>query len=351
MAPHDGGIAALSFPHDQAPGSGLTTLVAPGVHWVRMRLPFALDHINLWLIEDGPGWTIVDTGIASEETKAAWEQVFAETLGGRKVTRVIVTHFHPDHMGLAGWLCPRWQAPLWVTETEWLFGRTMSSDRDDAGFAEEQRPFYARTGIDPAMAEGFFERGNPYWRRVTPVPRAFHRIADGQEITIGGRAWRVVVGRGHAPEHACLWCPELDVFIAGDQILPKISPNVGVWPTEPEGNPLALYLASLRKIRDIVPASVLVLPSHNLPFRGLDTRIDQLLEHHRDRLAEVEAACAEPRNAAEIVPVLFRRKLDLHQLGFALGETLSHIHLLLGERRLRRWLGEDGVYRYERAAS
>ena len=313
-----------------------------------MTLPFALDHINLWLIEDGEGWTIVDTGVDNAATRASWEAIFGAALGGKPVTRVIVTHFHPDHMGLAGWLCRRWSAPLWVSETEWLWARMMSSDRDPEGFTAEQIPFYVRAGIDRETAAVLAAHGNNYAARVSPVPRGFQRIADGMRLHIGGREWRVIIGRGHAPEHACLHCPELDLFIAGDQVLPKISPNVSVWPTEPDGNPLARYLASIAMLRETVPDSVLVLPSHNLPFRGLHARIDQLAKHHRERLDIVLAACAAPQRTIEIVPLLFRRKLDNQQLVFALGEALAHLHPLVAEGRLRREMGEDGAYWFVR---
>jgi len=194
------------------------------------------------------------------------------------------------------------------------------------------------------MIAGFAGRGNHYWQRVTPVPRTYRRIEDGEAIAIGGREWRVIVGRGHAPEHACLHCTELDLFIAGDQVLPKISPNVSVWPNEPDANPLGRYLDSLETLRREVPADVLVLPSHNLPFYGIDTRIDQLALHHAERLAELEAACTVPHTTMEIVPLLFRRKLDTQQLGFAIGEALAHLHYLVDAGRLTRAERTDGVY-------
>jgi glyoxylase-like metal-dependent hydrolase (beta-lactamase superfamily II) len=344
VAPSDGGVAALRFPHAAPPTPGTLTEVAPGVHWLRMPLPFALDHINLWLIEDGVGWTIVDSGLDTPMTKESWEHIFAEALDGKPVTRLIVTHFHPDHIGLAGWLTRRWQIPLWVSETEWLWARMMSTDRDDAGFAADQRAFYRRAGLDEATVGSFAARGNQYAERVGPVPRGFHRISDGMEIDIGGRRWRVIIGRGHAPEHACLHCPELGLFIAGDQVLPKISPNISVWPNEPDANPLARYLDSLETLRREVPADVLVLPSHNLPFYGLDTRIDQLASHHAERLAEIESACALPHSTMEIVPLLFRRQLDAQQLGFAIGEALAHLHCLVAAGRLIRSEGADGIY-------
>jgi glyoxylase-like metal-dependent hydrolase (beta-lactamase superfamily II) len=349
VAASDGGLAALRFPHAAPPEPGTLEEVAPGVHWLRMPLPFALDHINLWLLRDGEGWTIVDSGLDTPITMALWERIFAEALDGKTVTRLIVTHFHPDHMGLAGWLTERWQIRLWATETEWLWARMLGGDHDDVAFAADQAPFYHRTGLDRATVQMFAGRGNQYAKRVGPVPRRFHRIADGMAIEIGGRRWQVIIGRGHAPEHACLFCPELDLFIAGDQVLPKISPNISVWPNEPDADPLARYLESLEVLRRAVPSDVLVLPSHNLPFYGLDTRIDQLAAHHAERLAEIEIACAAPHTTMEIVPVLFRRKLDSQQLGFAIGEALAHLHYLVGTGRLVRSERADGVYVFTRS--
>jgi glyoxylase-like metal-dependent hydrolase (beta-lactamase superfamily II) len=346
VSPADGGVAALEFPYAAPPPPGNVLEVAQGVYWLRMPLPFALDHINLWLIEDDDGWMIVDTGLAGDPTRALWEQVFAATLRGRPVTRIVVTHFHPDHMGLAGWLAERWNAPLWTSEREWLWARSLSLDTDHATFGAEAQRFYRAAGLDEAAVATSWSRGNPYPKRVSPVPRSFHRLAEGDEIVIGGRTWRVIVGRGHAPEHVCLWCPELAVFIAGDQVLPKISPNVSLWATEPDGNPLAHYLESLERIRATVAANVLVLPSHNMPFRGLHERIGQLIAHHEERLATVETACAAPRTAAEILPLLFRRQLDAHQLGFAVGEALSHLQYLVRVGRLTRRSRPDGVYEF-----
>lgn len=347
MSPFGGGLAALSFPHAAPPPGGTFTEVAPGVRWLRMPLPFALNHINLWLVDDGAGWAIVDTGLADDTTKALWEQLLATALDGRPVTRVIVTHYHPDHMGLAGWLTDRLGVELWVTETEWLHARMLSLD-DTPRYVASLEAFYRRLGFAAEAAEAFAARGNDYIGHVSPVPYRFHRLADGMELPIGDRGWRVVVGRGHAPEHACLYCPELDLLIAGDQVLPKISPNVGVWHMEPEADTLGFYLASLAKLRGTLPPSCLVLPSHNLPFHGLHTRIEQLEAHHEARLTEVAAACSTPRNALEIVPVLFPRALDPHQMRFAVGEALSHLHHAVALGRLARYDDEDGVWHFVR---
>ncbi len=343
----DGSLAPLRFPVAHPPAPGETCEIAPGVHWLRMALPFALDHINLWLVEDGPGWTIVDTGYAMAETKALWERIFTERLGGRPVTRVVVTHYHPDHIGLAQWLCERWRAPLWTTEKEWLHARVTSRGGDD--FASSRREFARRAGLDAASSDLFAEHGKGYRRGVPSVPSSFRRIADGTTMAIGGREWRVIVGEGHAPELASLYCAEAGVLISSDQVLPRISPNISVQAHEPDGDPLARYLVSLAKLRAVVSAEALVLPSHNLPFFGLHARIDALAAHHRARCEEVLTACATPRSAVDLLPLLFRRPLDQHQTAFALGEAVAHLHYLIGQGRLDRGLGADGVYRFIRS--
>jgi glyoxylase-like metal-dependent hydrolase (beta-lactamase superfamily II) len=278
------------------------------------------------------------------QTEELWERIFTERLGGRPVTRVIVTHYHPDHIGLADLLTRRWQAPLWVTEKEWLSARVMSHGTDD--FAPMRRGFAHRAGLDDTAAEFFSERENSYRRGVPSVPASFQRLADGMAIEIGGREWRVIVGEGHAPELACLYCAQTGVLIAGDQVLPRISPNISVQAHEPDGDPLARYLASLVKLRDAVPPETLTLPSHNLPFFGLHTRIESLTAHHQARCGEVIAACDIPKTAFEMVKVLFRRALDRHQTGFALGEALAHLNFLMYEGTLDRIRGEDGVDRF-----
>jgi glyoxylase-like metal-dependent hydrolase (beta-lactamase superfamily II) len=342
----DGSFGPLRFPVAAPPRPGEAREIAPGVRWLRMPLPFALDHINLWLVEDGPAWTIVDTGYAMPEAKSAWERIFAEQLGGRPVARIVVTHFHPDHIGLAGWLAERWSAPLWITEKEWLYARVMSRGSDD--FVALRRDFACRAGLDAAASELFGEREKGYRRGVPSVPPSFRRIADGMAIEIGGHEWRVVVGEGHAPELACLYCAELGVLIAGDQVLPRISPNVSVHPHEPAGDPLGQYLASLAKLRERVPPEVLVLPSHNLPFYGLHARIDELTTHHAMRCEELVGALDRPQSAVDLLPVLFRRPLDAHQTAFALGEALAHLHYLERRGALERVHGPDRIDRFVR---
>jgi glyoxylase-like metal-dependent hydrolase (beta-lactamase superfamily II) len=312
-----------------------------------MPLPFRLDHINLWLVEGEAGWTVVDCGLANDETRDLWRRVFDGVLGAKPVERLVVTHFHPDHLGAAGWIADRWGAPLSMPLAEWLYGRSLAHDKSEA-FVDAQVEFHRRAGFDAALLDLVRSRGNMYATRVGPIPQVLHRISDGDVLELGGRRWRVIIGTGHSPEHACLHCRELGVLISGDQVLPRISPNVSVWPGEPEADPLAQFLSSLTRLREL-PAETLVLPSHGLPFVGLRRRIDDLMRHHEERLEETFAACREPLTAFELQKVLFRRELDTHQLFFAVGESIAHLHRLMGQGRIRRTLRADGAFVYTQA--
>ncbi|MGY8905039.1 MAG: MBL fold metallo-hydrolase [Burkholderiales bacterium] len=330
--------------------AGGTLEVAPGVRWIRMGLPFALDHINLWLLRDTlngtQGWSIVDCCIDKPESRALWEQIFATQLAGLPILRVIVTHMHPDHIGLAHWLCGRWQVPLWISATDFNVARMASQGTTGFGGDSAAR-FFASHGLtDPASIEKIRARANYYPSMVPAVPASYHRMMDGDAIAIGGNNWRCISGYGHAPEHIALYCDSLKVLIGGDMMLPRISTNVSVFDIEPESNPLALFLASIDKFSPL-PSDTLVLPSHGKPFWGLHARIAQLHAHHDDRLAEVLAACAsQPCSASDIVPIMFKRTLDLHQLTFAMGEAVAHLHLLWFQGQLSRQISADGMVRF-----
>ncbi len=354
--------AALDYPlRDTLPATGSSIELAPGVRWLRMPLPFALDHINLWLLRDrqeGPngwvdGWTIVDCGVANDITRAAWEQIFEHELGGLPVLRVVVTHMHPDHIGLAHWLCERWttaeggECRLWISATDWNAARMASQTTTGFGGDNAAR-FFALHGLtDPEALAKVRARSNYYASMVPQVPGRYRRLLDGMVLTVNGQAWHCIAGYGHAPEHIALHCPGLDLLISGDMVLPRISTNVSVIDIEPEADPLPLYLRSIAAMRSL-PAVTLVLPSHGKPFTGLHARIEQLTTHHDERYADVLAACARrPHSAADLLPVLFKRTLDLHQTTFAMGEAIAHLHALAGQGRLRALPLEGGVLRFE----
>ncbi|RZL90211.1 MAG: MBL fold metallo-hydrolase [Variovorax sp.] len=341
---------------DTMPAPGEALEVAPGVRWIRMALPFALDHINLWLLRDTidgvEGWTVVDCCIAHDASRAQWEQIFATQLEGLPILRVIVTHMHPDHIGLADWLCQRWNAPLWISSTDYHVARVLTTTGDTLAGGEAAADFFVAHGlIDPEAIAKIRGRSNYYANLVPSVPAGYVRMMDGDTVSIGGRAWRCISGYGHAPEHIALYCEELKALLGGDMMLPRISTNVSVHAGEPQANPLRLFLDSIERFKTL-PADTLGLPSHGKPFIGIHRRVEQLKEHHRDRLAELlEAGTARPLSAAEGLPILFKRPLDVHQMTFAMGESVAHLHLLWFEGLLQRRKGEDGVYRFGAAGA
>ena len=381
--------ARLHYPlGDTLPAPGRALVVAPGVKWIRMALPFALDHINLWLLrdtlDDREGWTVVDCCISRDEAKAQWEQLFANELDGLPVLRVIVTHMHPDHIGLAHWLCERWsgdpgaeppqagvsplggQRPaqrrspgftpqggrrlgvchLWISATDYNAARIGSQSTTGFGGASAADFFAAHGMTDPDSLEKIRDRASYYPSMVPAVPRQFRRLMDGQRVRIGGRDWRCISGYGHAPEHMALYCDPLQVLISGDMVLPRISTNVSVYDVEPESDPLLQFLDSLDKYLPL-PEATLVLPSHGKPFTGLHERIQQLKDHHTERLAELLDACrATPCSGADAVAVLFRRPLDLHQTTFAMGEAVAHLHRLWFDGLVRRERDAEGIWRF-----
>lgn len=384
---------------DRLPAGGARLDLREGIAWIRMPLPFALDHINLWLLRDcfdgREGWTLVDCGASTAATRECWSKLIDSPQGGGgldglPILRVLCTHMHPDHVGLAAMLARRFDCALWMTVGEYALCRILAQPPSDAqdGLV---LAFYRSLGMaDPASQALGARRGSHAFHRLVPeLPRRFRRIRDGELIRIGRRNWKVITGCGHSPEHACLYsdCSAADhlsavggaehpqtalgratihqrtgscadgrspgsssandpILISGDMVLPRISTNTAVWEIEPESNPVQWYLDSIRRLSGCNPQTM-VLPSHGRPFVGLHRRIEQLCLHHAERLEEVRHACADRIcSALDIVPIMFRRPLDDHQLGFALGEALGHLHALWYAGELTRRIDDSGVMRF-----
>ncbi len=332
---------SLTYPFD-APEKGATLEVMPGIHWLRMPLPFQLDHINLWVLKDGDGWTIVDTGVKMGQSKKVWEGVAANLFDGKPVKRQIVTHLHPDHVGLAGWIEDRFGAPLWMSRTDYIQCRMLWHDTGREA-PEAGIRFYKAAGFPDEAIETYKSRFGGFGKGVERMPDSYRRLHDGEVIQIDGRDWHIVMGSGHAPEHACLWCPELEVFLSGDQVISRISSNVSVHPTEPDADPLTAWIDSCHKIKAIVPDTVLVCPAHQKAFRGLHARLDQLINGHERNLDNLYKALSEPKRAVDVFGALYKRKIGAELLGMATGESLAHLNCLMARGRATRTRDEHGV--------
>lgn len=334
----------LRHPWDHPPDHGDAIEVAPGVLWIRLPLPMALDHVNIYALDEGDSWTIVDTGIHSRRSVALWENVLAGPLGGRPVSRVILTHHHPDHIGMAGWLMDRFGAELVTTRTAWLMARMLILDVEERP-TEQAVAFWRSAGMGPEILEAR-KNDRPYnFADVcAPIPVGYSRVKQGDVIRAGGRDWDVHIGNGHAPEHLTLWSRDDTLVIAGDQIISSISPNIGVYPTEPEADPVADWLEACGRLSTLAREDHLVLSGHKLPFTGLPVRMRQLIENHHGCLDRLRTHLSEPKTAAECFAPLFKRKIDRGTYGLALVEAVAHLNHLHHAGEVTRTRRTDGAW-------
>ncbi|ABG32908.1 MBL fold hydrolase [Roseobacter denitrificans] len=338
----------LRYPWENPPQEGMATQVAPGVLWMRLPLPMKLDHVNIYALDDGDSWTVVDTGFASRRTKAIWRTLMDGPLQGKPITRVIVTHHHPDHVGLAGWLQSEFGAELLTTRTAWLFSRMLTLD-EQAVPSDESIAFYQSAGMDPeVLARRRVERPFNFADVVAPMPLGFTRLKQGDVIEFGGRHWDIHIGNGHAPEHATFWSRDDNLVIAGDQILPSISPNIGVYATEPMADPIGDWLESCERFAGIARPDHLVLGGHKLPFTGLPMRLSQLIDNHHGALHRLLAFIDTPKAAGECFAPLFKRSIGDGEYGLALVEAVAHLSHLYQSGLATRTRRGDGAWVYQR---
>lgn len=343
----DGGANILRYPHAEPPGWGEAIEMAEGVLWIRLPLPMALDHVNIYALDEGDSWTVVDTGVHSERSVALWEGVLSGPLGGRPVGRVILTHHHPDHVGMAGWLMARCGAELVTTRTAWLFARMLILDVEERP-TEQSLAFWRAAGATPeAYAARKAQRPFNYADICHPLPVGYTRVRQGDVLRAGGRDWDVHIGNGHAPEHLTLWSRADNLVIAGDQIISSISPNIGVFPTEPEADPVAEWLESCSRLAALAREHHLVLSGHKLPFSGLPVRMRQLIENHHGALDRLRAHLRIPKTAAECFAPLFKRAIDEGVYGLALVEAVAHLNHLHQAGEVTRWRRGDGAWLWQ----
>ncbi len=320
----------LEYADVPKPGFGQTSTITEGLEWLRMPLPFDLNHINLWLLRDGAGWVIVDTGAGDERTLEIWPEVFAGPMRGDAATHVVATHMHPDHIGCAGFLARHFDVDFWITRDEYMLCRILVADTGRPA-PEEGVRFYQAAGFDDEHITHYKKAFGMYGRFVTPMPEAFKRLKNDDSIALGDAEWRVITGGGHSPEHASLYDADRNILISGDQLLPTISSIVGVWPTEPRANPLAEWFKGLRNLKAQVPEDVLVLPAHGRPFCGAHERIDALIAEHEERLDRLKSCCAEPKRVVDTFADLFKSEINDGNRIMATGEALSHMHYLIAK--------------------
>ena len=337
--------ASICYEFEARPETGEVLDIAPGVKWLRLPLPYLLNHINVWLLQDGDGWAIVDTGVCTNTTREVWKQVFERYLDHAPITRLLVTHLHPDHVGCAGWLARKFDIELWMSRDEYLLCRVLVADTGRPAPPEGLR-FYSSAGFPAQSMDRYTEFFGAFGRVVSPLPEAYRQLSEGMKLRIGRYQWEVVIGRGHSPEHACLYCADLNILISGDQILPTISSNVSVYPTEPAANPLRNWFESLHKLKNFLPEDVLVLPAHGKPFRGAHARLDQLINEHETGLAALRKLCSEPRRAIDVFPALFKSRISGGNMILATGEAISHLNYLIGQGEVTSETDQQGVRWY-----
>lgn len=332
-------ITTLNNP---VPDESKLTFINDDIAWLRMPLPFQLDHINLYLIRDGDRFALVDTGLHTSKTQAIWDTIFSE----QKVSlsKVVVTHMHPDHLGNAGWLTERFEIPLYMTHKEYYVSRAIRAGDQGASTRLDEQ-FMRRAGLSQEAISRSLQRRNGIRHVISPIPLSFECLKENDSLVIGNTTWKVIIGKGHSPEHACLYCEQNGVLISGDHVLPQISPNIGVYSTEPNANSLKQYLTTLPQFLNL-PEDTIVLPAHKRPFTGLHDRVSALMSHHHEHLSSLIEFCQEERSLVDCLPVLFKRELDEQSMFFAVAECLSHLNYLVFDEKMTRVLRND-VWLYQ----
>ncbi|MCB9504465.1 MAG: MBL fold metallo-hydrolase [Deferribacteres bacterium] len=329
------------------PEPGKTQEVAPFVHWVCMPMPFLPGFVNCWLLESEDGFTLVDTGVNNTRTRTLWKQILEQHCSQKPLRRLIITHYHPDHIGLAGWFTQEYNVQLHMTQIEWLYARALFL-LSDAALGEIMVDFYRRCDCEDEFLRFAQQSGNTYAHTVSPIPHSFRRIRQSQELLLTHTTWQSQCSAGHSPAQLTLHNPMDEVMITSDEILPHITPNISVWPDEPFANPLQDYLDSLQNFEHI-SAETTMLPAHGYPTKDLPFRLKQLAHHHDGRLEKIYNSCKNPQTASEVASTMLGTEVGLQQVFFAIGEAVAHLNYLVEKGELVRSEEKNNIWRYSQS--
>ncbi len=343
-------VKNITYPYKRKPKNNTFKEIAPRVYWLRLGMPFSLDHINLWLIEEDNYWTLVDTGPNTSTSKTAWQEIFSTQLQNKPIKQIICTHSHPDHVGLAGWICENQSAKLLISKGEFEFYHQIFANNKPTSIAQAQT-FYQQAGASDDQIKSYFKHIKIFSNLISLMPSSYQQLQHNDGITLGKYQWQVHIGRGHSPEHICLFCEELNLFISGDQLLPTISSNISVWPTQPNANPMADFFLSCQDISKVINNQTLVLPSHGLPFYGGENRLNTLSEDAKQDMACLYDFCLQPRTVSETFPILFKANIDENNLMLAFGEALASLNYLCAQGRIIATPDENGIKYYQQTGA
>jgi glyoxylase-like metal-dependent hydrolase (beta-lactamase superfamily II) len=336
-------LPTLTFPFSAPPAAADVTDISADIKWLRLPMPYALDHVNVYLLRVENGWLLIDTGLDSPATRAIWEDVFSGPFKGETLVGIYCTHYHVDHAGLAGYLAERWRVPLFMSYEEYFTLRGWPMDLQEVHWQHAE--FFLRAGLPNEILPRTLVMFD-FSREISPPPPSFVRLREGSPLAMAGGDWRIMTCEGHSPEHALLFSAQRATLFSGDQLLPRITSNVSVSVVNPHDEPLSCWLTSLDRLTELSD-EVLVLPGHGLPFRGARMRVEELRRHHEEKFREIQEACADaPLSAYELMQILYPRTLSDFELQLALGECLAHLHYLRSRGRLTERAVGEGVIRY-----